>query len=76
MMFFVTSVIGYILNDARKALVAGLAGPLAIYMDKAWPIFMQTNTLYVPTTNELVFMVLAGVAVGTGVWTAPNRPTR
>jgi hypothetical protein len=75
-MMIIMSIVAYVLNDARKALVAGLAGPLAIYMDKAWPLFMQSNTLYVPTVSELVFMVLAGVAVGTGVWSAPNRPTR
>jgi hypothetical protein len=73
---FLAPLLGYLVNDARKALVAGLAGPLAIYMDKAWPVFMQTNALYVPTLNELTFMLLAGLAVGTGVWTAPNRLTR
>lgn len=69
-------ILAYLFNDARKALVGALAAPLAIYMEKAWPFFMNTGGLYVPTFNELIFMMIAGLAIGSGVWTAPNRPTR
>lgn len=68
-----TAIVGYLFNEARKALTAAIAGPLVIYLDRAWPIFVATGGLYVPTLQEAFLMVLAGIATGYGVWQIPNR---